>query len=79
MKIEPALQSGIAGIQKGLDDARQASHEIATLNSSAENENPTEVVHPLMELKQAEVQVAASAEAVKTQDEIIGTLLDELA
>lgn len=79
MKIEPALQTGASGIQRGLDDARQAAHEIATQNTTTENKNPTEVVHPLVDLKQAELQVAASASVIKSQDEMIGSLLDELA
>lgn len=79
MKIEPALHSGISGIEKGLNDARQAAHEIATIGTTTENENPTEVVHPLLDLKQAELQVAASANVIKTQDEMIGSLLDEMA
>lgn len=76
MKIESTLQSGVSGIQKGLDDARQAAHEIAT---AVDNENPTEVVQPLVDLKEAELQVKTNAEVISTENEMVGTLLDDFA
>ena len=76
MKIESTFQSGISGIQRGLDDARQAAHEIAT---AVDNEDPTEVVQPLVDLKEAELQVKTNAEVVQAADEMVGTLLDEMA
>jgi hypothetical protein len=76
MKIESTFTSGVTGIQKGLDDARQAAHEIAT---AVDNENPTEVVQPSVDLKQAELQVATNAKVVKAADDMVGNLLDEMA
>ena len=76
MKIESTLQNGVTGIQRGLDDARQAAHEIAT---AVDSENPTEVVQPLVDLKEAELQVKTNAEVIRTEDEMVGTLLDEMA
>jgi hypothetical protein len=76
MKIESTFSSGVTGIQKGLDDARQAAHEIAT---AVDNENPTEVVQPSVDLKQAELQVATNARVVKAADDMVGNLLDEMA
>ena len=76
MRIDSAINISTAGIQRGLDDARQSAHEVAT---AVDSENPTDVVHSLVDLKQAELQVAANAKVIGTADKMIGSLLDELA
>lgn len=76
MKIDSTLNISTIGIQRGLDDARQAAHEVAT---AVDSENPTDVVHSLVDLKQAELQVAANAKVISAEDNIIGNLIDELA
>lgn len=66
------------GIQRGMDDARRAAVEIASA-SKVEANKPTDVVQSVLELNQAKQAVEASAKVVKTADEMIGTLLDDMA
>lgn len=72
MDIKPtALGAGIQGIQRGLDSARENAHAVAT----AQQGSVTELADPLIGLKQALVQVQASAEVVETADELLSFLL----
>ncbi len=78
MKIDSVAALGLAGVQKGLQGARENAAQIASAEQMSSS-SPTSVVEPLIGLKQAEMQVAVSAQVIKTADEMIGTLIDELA
>jgi hypothetical protein len=76
MDIKPtALGSGIQGIQRGLNSARESAHTIAT----AQQGSVTDIAGPLIGLKQSLVQVQASVEVVKTVDETLNSLLNDLS
>lgn len=76
MDIKPtALGAGIQGIQRGLDTARESAHEIAT----AQQGSVTGIAESLIGLKQGLVQVQASVEVVKTVDETLNSLLNDLS
>ena len=87
--------TGLAGIQRGLQGMQKAAQEIA----SANNFNPQppearaaqqpqqhevkipdkEMVESLVAAKQAALQVEASAKMIVSADEAMGTLLDVMA
>jgi len=89
MEIQSAFNSGVKGFQ---DANRQASETAANIveatvvateqpsgsDTSASAETPQQVNlnQELVNLKVAEHQAKASAEVVKTADEVLGTLLD---
>lgn len=75
MKIVP-LDSALVGMQRGLTGAGRAVAKIASAKQF-NNDNPTDMAKAMVELQQAKVQVQASARAVRTADEMLGTLLDE--
>ena len=74
MQIKPtqpgALASGIEGIQRGINKARENAHTIATSQGGSVNE----LTEPLIDLKLNLVQVQASAEVVKTVDELFASI-----
>lgn len=78
MKIDSVATLGLFGVQKGMQGAREQAAEIANAGQLSSSD-PTSVAEPLVALKQAEMQVAVSAEVIKAADEMIGTLIDELA
>jgi hypothetical protein len=78
MNALSALNSGIAGIQNGLRDAQRAAADIASADAFTA-QSPTGIAESMIQLRQAETQVQASAKVVKAVDETIGSLLDEFA
>lgn len=71
------LTSALAGLQVGVSHARNAADEVAKLTSGSDAVRDT--VKPLLELNQAETEVAVGAKVVKAQDESLGRLIDETA
>lgn len=78
MNINGTLQTGMTGIERGLQDAKTQSANIASANQ-IENHNTTELANSLVVLGADKTQVAASAKVVKTADQMIGNLLDVTA
>lgn len=78
MEIRPAFQSGIEGFQRATQRAAEASQQIAQAGTTAtENGLPEQdLVKPVVELKQAEQQAAASAKVIETENRVLGSLLD---
>ncbi|VAW84703.1 hypothetical protein MNBD_GAMMA16-1999 [hydrothermal vent metagenome] len=76
--ISSAMNTGLAGIQKGMVDAQQAASKINDA-SQLKSEPPGKVTEAAIELKQAETQVKASAQVVQTANEMVGSLFDEMA
>lgn len=74
MQIKPthpsALASGIEGIRRGLNKARENAHTIAT----SQGGSLSELTGPLIDLKLNLIQVKASAQVVKTVDEIFASI-----
>jgi flagellar hook protein FlgE len=68
------LQIGATGIQTGFRQAEQAATDIA----SAVNNDDAALTHSVVDLLQAENQVKASAQVVKTADQLIGSLIDTM-
>jgi len=73
-----AIQSGLAGIQSGMNSIRKDAQVIASQSVSTVTDT-NKVTDALIDMKASEHQVEASAKVIETQDEILGTLLDEMA
>ncbi len=77
MKIAP-LDNALVGIQRGLTEAGRAVAKIASAGQF-NNDNPTDLAKAVVQLQESKLQVQASARALRTADEMMGTLLDERA
>jgi hypothetical protein len=69
----PAFQSGLAGIQSGLE---QISKNTATLASKDGIESTVDLTSALVSNLSAELQIKASAKVLETSIQTVGTLLD---
>lgn len=78
MAIDTSLNLGVQGIQKGMDSLRRDADDIAG-TERLNGESPRDVAEPLVNLKQDQLQVQSAAKVVKAADEMIGTLIDEMA
>lgn len=76
MKIVP-LDNALLGLQRGLTGAGSAVAKIAKAGQF-NNENSNDLVKAVVQLHEAKIQVHASARAVRTADEMMGTLIDEM-
>jgi hypothetical protein len=68
-----AFQSGVEGFQRATQRAAEASQQIAQAGTTQPEQD---LVKPVVELKQAEQQAAASAKVIETENNILGSLLD---
>ncbi len=78
-----ALNTGINGINQGLNNMRRNASIIAQAVNNGIGEGtvkqPTEVTSALLNLKQDTLQIQASTKVVETVHKIIGSLLDVTA
>ena len=65
-------QVGATAMQTGIQQAGQAAAEIADVI----NHNDTSLSQSVVDLLQAEHQVKASAQVIKTADQMLGTMID---
>jgi len=78
MSTISGFQSGLTGMHRGMNALKQDAHVIAsqgTENASSDKD----LTHAIVDLKASTHQVEASAKTIKAQDQMLGTLLDELA
>jgi hypothetical protein len=78
--VDSVIAAGFQGVQNGLNSARQAAQDIAKatttpVSSTADQDLTMDITQAAVELKISELQVQASAEVIKTGDEVIGSLL----
>lgn len=64
-----AYQTAYQGVKTGFDDLNESTKKIA-------HPNHHDKIDSLIEQKASEKQVQSSAKALKTADDMIGTLLD---
>ncbi len=78
-----ALNTGINGINQGLNNMRHNASTIAQAVHNGINEEavkqPAEVTSALVNLKQDALQIQASTKVVETVHKMIGSLLDVTA
>jgi len=75
MDVKSAMGSAGSGIQRGMQGQDRNADEIAKA-STGEGGN---IAEPLVESRINQLQVEASAKMVKTLDDTLGSLLDEMA
>ena len=75
MEINSAFANAVSGIQRGMQGMERNADEIARV-SVGEGEN---IIEPLVEGRSNKLQAEASARMLKSIDDTIGSLLDELA
>jgi len=79
MNVNSVLQSGLQGVQDGLQGVEKAASEIVRAGTSGGAAGSSDVVEPIVDLKLYERSVNASAQVVRTADEVLGSLLDTMA
>ncbi len=75
MRIDGAFNNGLLGIQRGLAQTQKSANEIAGAGVSKDT-TVGDVAKAVVDLRQSERQVEASAQVVKTADNLIGSLID---
>ena len=80
MSVGSILGTGLEGINRGLQGMQRNAEAITQMGSGPEDQvdhaNTGDLAKEMVEMKQNELQVKASANVIKSVDETIGTLLD---
>ena len=79
MNINNSTEIGLQGIRTGLQGVENAASEIVRAGTVDGAEGSNDVIEPIIELKLYERSIEASAQVVRTADEVLGTLLDTMA
>ncbi len=74
MAIGSILNNGVAGIQKGLNNMKKASGEIAQLSVS--DDPAADLTKSAVSLLESKVQVEANAKVLETASKTIGSIID---
>lgn len=74
--VSSISQSGLTGIQRGMQQVTDAASNIAT---SVIDIDAADLATNMVDLKMGEQQVEASAKILKVDDQLRGTILDILA
>ncbi len=73
--LTTTLTSALSGLQVGISNAQAAAGEVAKLTTGSETVQDT--VRPLLNLQEAEREVAINSKVVKTEGETLGRFIDE--
>ncbi len=73
MSTIPAFQSGLAGIQSGM---QSLNRNAATIASADNLQSGSDFTEPLVNMIRDEHQVKASAKVIESSSNMMGTLLD---
>lgn len=73
-----AISSGLAGIQRGMQQMDRSASAIARMGTTNEG-GAGELATNLVDLMQAKNQVKANVAVVKSADDMLGTLIDTRA
>lgn len=76
--ITSLMSNATAGIQNGFDMLNRASGDIARVGTTRDAD-AKDIAESLVQLKLGKQQVVASAQMVKTADQLLGYLIDEKA
>ena len=75
MKINSAFQSGVRGIQRGMQRVEKVASDIAN-NGSTETFNPVSNTDNMVVLNEQKRNIQASVSIIKTANNMIGSILD---
>ncbi|MFQ5487588.1 MAG: flagellar biosynthesis protein FlgE [Gammaproteobacteria bacterium] len=78
MSTIPTLNIGLLGMQRAMNDAQRNAGKIAAAVRN-ETQRPVELATPMVGLMLDRQQAQASAQVIKTADEMIGTIIDIMA
>ncbi|MDH3325966.1 MAG: hypothetical protein OEM38_04530 [Gammaproteobacteria bacterium] len=78
MNAISGFQSGLAGIYKGMNALQQDANVIASQGTTTAASSQ-DVTKAIVGLSANSHQVEASAKVIETQDQMLGSLLDEMA
>ena len=73
--LASTLTTALSGLQVGVNKARSAAGEVAKLTT--ESETVRDTVKPLLDLQQAEQEVAVASKVVKAENDTLGRFIDE--
>lgn len=73
MSTIPAFQSGLNGINTGLQKLNRNASDIASADVI---QSGTDVTHPLVDMISNKQQVQASAKVIETSNAMLGSILD---
>lgn len=73
MSTIPAFQSGLAGIQSGMQGLNRNAAKIASTESL---QSDADISQPLVHMISDKHQVQASAKIIETSNEMLGSILD---
>lgn len=79
MGVLAVQNSALQGIQKSLDGLRQNAADIASKDQLDKAGQETSLVGSMVDMKQNQVQLQASAKVVSTVDEVLGTIINTRA
>jgi hypothetical protein len=79
MGVLSVQSSAVQGIQRGLDGLRKDAAEIASADQLSKAGQESDLNGALVDLKQNQVQVQASAKVVSALDEVLGSIIDTRA
>jgi len=71
------LTSALSGLQVGVNKARAAAGEVAKLTTGSESVQ--NAVRPLLNLQEAEQQVAVTSNVIGVENDTLGRFIDESA
>lgn len=70
-----AVQSALSGIQRGMDGLKKNAADIASAKQ-LDSENPVDQTQSLLEMRENRTQVEASAKALQTIDQTLGSIIN---
>lgn len=76
MEVKSAMASGLLAIRRGMDRIDGSSGQLASRRQMEEHPSPAA---PLVEALDGRTHAQAGVEVMQTEDELLGTLLDEKA
>lgn len=79
MPINPASNNGLLSIQRGMQGLERNAQAIASRPVAGSDEPTRDLAGPLVESRSNLRQVQAGAAVVRTEDEMLGSLLDIFA
>jgi len=72
------FQPALSGIQRGLKTVSNSAQIISSIGIEKSSSNET-LASAVLQMKSAETQIEASSKFLAVQDEVLGTLIDEMA
>lgn len=75
MQINSSFNNAVSGIQRSINRVEKVSNDIAR-NGTTDTADPAKEAESLVELKEQQRNVEASAKVIKTADQMLGSILD---